>query len=83
MVTSNIVQAVNLALKQELQRDKEVMVLGEDVGVNGGVFRATEGLQKQFGPNRVVDTPLAELGIVGTAIGLAVNDNLYFSKEQT
>tara|TARA_Y100000310_G_C20659064_1_gene803627 strand:- start:378 stop:1346 length:969 start_codon:yes stop_codon:yes gene_type:complete len=73
MVEANIVQAVNLALKQELKKDKRVMVMGEDVGLNGGVFRATDGLQKQFGEDRVVDTPLAELGIVGTAIGLAVN----------
>tara|TARA_Y100000310_G_scaffold151291_1_gene150879 strand:+ start:14049 stop:15017 length:969 start_codon:yes stop_codon:yes gene_type:complete len=73
MVEANIVQAVNLALKQELERDDKVMVMGEDVGLNGGVFRATDGLQKIFGEDRVVDTPLAELGIVGTAIGLAVN----------
>ncbi len=49
------------------------MVLGEDVGLNGGVFRATDGLQKEFGPDRVIDTPLAELGIIGASIGLAVN----------
>lgn len=76
MVAANIVQAVNMALRQELKRDKRVMVIGEDVGVNGGVFRATDGLQKEFGTERVVDTPLAELGIVGTAIGLAVNGML-------
>lgn len=73
MATVNIVQAVNMALKQELENDDKVMVMGEDVGLNGGVFRATDGLQAQFGKDRVVDTPLAELGIVGTAIGLAVN----------
>ena len=73
MVVANIVQAVTLALKQELARNKNVVVLGEDVGVNGGVFRATDGLQKEFGFNRVIDTPLAELGIVGCAIGMAVN----------
>ncbi len=73
MVVATIVQAVNMGLRQELSRDKTVMVLGEDVGLNGGVFRATDGLQKEFGPERVVDTPLAELGIIGTSIGLAVN----------
>ena len=70
---ANIVQAVNMALKQELERDKRVIILGEDVGVNGGVFRATDGLQQKFGADRVIDTPLAELGIIGTSIGLAVN----------
>ena len=73
MAVANIVQAVTMGLRQELARDKNVVVLGEDVGVNGGVFRATEGLQKEFGPDRVIDTPLAELGIVGVSIGLAVN----------
>ncbi len=73
MTKMNIVDAVNSALRNELKRDKRVMILGEDVGKNGGVFRCTDGLQKEFGENRVVDTPLAELGIVGTAIGLAVN----------
>ncbi|MBI2660962.1 alpha-ketoacid dehydrogenase subunit beta [Candidatus Woesearchaeota archaeon] len=76
MTTANMVQAVNMALKQELKRDKRVMVLGEDVGLNGGVFRATDGLQKEFGSERVVDTPLAELGIIGASIGLAVNGML-------
>lgn len=76
MTIANIVQAVNMALKQELKRDNRVVVLGEDVGVNGGVFRATDGLQKEFGANRVIDTPLAELGIVGAAIGMAVNGML-------
>ena len=73
MTTANIVQAVNMALRQELNRDKRVVILGEDVGVNGGVFRATDGLQKQFGQNRVIDTPLSELGIAGASIGMAVN----------
>ena len=73
MVKVNIVQAVNMALKQELKLDKKVVVMGEDVGVNGGVFRATENLQKEFGKDRVIDTPLSEEGIVGTAIGMAVN----------
>ncbi len=73
MVVATTVQAVTMALRQELARDKSVVVLGEDVGVNGGVFRATDGLQKEFGPSRVIDTPLAELGIVGASIGMAVN----------
>ncbi|MBI2655658.1 alpha-ketoacid dehydrogenase subunit beta [Candidatus Woesearchaeota archaeon] len=73
MVVANVVQAVTMGLRQELKRDKNVIVMGEDVGLNGGVFRATDGLQKEFGANRVIDTPLAELGIVGTAIGIAVN----------
>jgi len=66
-----LVQAVRDALAVELARDPAVVVLGEDVGANGGVFRATEGLQAEFGESRVFDTPLAESGIVGTAIGLA------------
>jgi len=69
----NIVQSVNLALRQEMRRDKNVIILGEDVGVNGGVFRATDGLIKEFGANRVIDTPLSELGIIGAAVGMAVN----------
>jgi pyruvate dehydrogenase E1 component beta subunit len=67
-----MVQAINLALIQEMEKDGRVLLLGEDVGANGGVFRVTEGLQKRFGANRVVDTPLAESGIIGTAIGLAM-----------
>jgi len=69
----NIVQAVNNALELEMQRDKTVLVLGEDVGVDGGVFRATDGLIKKFGKDRVIDTPLSESGIVGSSIGLAIN----------
>ena len=72
MANLNMVQAINLALIQEMEKDERVMLLGEDVGANGGVFRVTEGLQKRFGANRVVDTPLAESGIIGTAIGLAM-----------
>jgi pyruvate/2-oxoglutarate/acetoin dehydrogenase E1 component len=66
------VEAVNDALHVEMERDGTVMVLGEDVGVLGGVFRATVGLQQRFGADRCVDTPLAEAGIVGTAVGLAM-----------
>lgn len=67
-----LVDAINEALAQEMERDSRVICLGEDVGVNGGVFRVTEGLQKRFGPDRVIDTPLAESGIMGTSIGLAM-----------
>lgn len=73
MARLNIVQAINLALRQEMRKDKRLIVLGEDVGRSGGVFRATDGLQEEFGEDRVVDTPLSEVGIVGTSIGLAVN----------
>lgn len=67
-----LVDAINEALYQEMERDERVVCLGEDVGLNGGVFRVTDGLQKRFGTDRVVDTPLAESGIMGTAIGLAM-----------
>lgn len=72
MANLTMVQAITLALTQEMESDPRVMLLGEDVGLNGGVFRVTDGLQKRFGANRVVDTPLAESGIIGTAIGLAM-----------
>jgi pyruvate dehydrogenase E1 component beta subunit len=72
MANLTLVQAINLALIQEMEKDDRVLLLGEDVGANGGVFRVTEGLQKRFGAHRVVDTPLAESGIIGTAIGLAM-----------
>jgi pyruvate dehydrogenase E1 component beta subunit len=68
----DLVGAINLTLLQEMERDPRVMILGEDVGLNGGVFRVTDGLQKRFGPDRVVDTPLSESGIIGTSIGLAM-----------
>jgi len=66
-----LVQAVRDGLRTEMARDEDVIVMGEDVGKNGGVFRATEGLYEEFGEDRVIDTPLAESGIVGTAIGMA------------
>jgi len=66
-----LVQAVRDGLHDEMARDEDVIVMGEDVGKNGGVFRATEGLWEEFGEDRVIDTPLAESGIVGTAIGMA------------
>jgi pyruvate dehydrogenase E1 component beta subunit len=67
----SLVEAVNLALAHEMQADESVVVLGEDVGVNGGVFRATAGLQERFGKERVMDTPLAETLIAGMSVGLA------------
>ncbi|WIL68855.1 alpha-ketoacid dehydrogenase subunit beta [Staphylococcus cohnii] len=70
MAQMTMVQAINNALKTELQNDENVLLFGEDVGVNGGVFRVTEGLQKEFGEDRVFDTPLAESGIGGLALGL-------------
>ncbi|MEX0938923.1 MAG: alpha-ketoacid dehydrogenase subunit beta [Pirellulales bacterium] len=73
MATMNMIQAVNSALDVMLERDGNVCVFGEDVGYFGGVFRATEGLQKKHGTHRVFDTPLAEGGIVATAIGMGIN----------
>src|SRR5437773_1888971 len=73
MTELTLVQAINQALDQEMGRDKSVMLLGEDVGFAGGVFRVTEGLQKKYGKDRVVDTPLAESAILATAIGLSLN----------
>ncbi len=72
MTLMNMVQAVNSALVCEMQKDESVILLGEDIGVDGGVFRVTEGLLQRFGSERVVDTPLAEVGIVGCSIGMAV-----------
>ncbi|WP_323172615.1 alpha-ketoacid dehydrogenase subunit beta [Natrialba sp. PRR66] len=66
-----LVQAVRDGLQSEMTRDEDVVVMGEDVGQNGGVFRATEGLYDEFGGDRVIDTPLAESGIIGTAVGMA------------
>jgi len=68
----NMVQALNQAMHLEMERDPRVLILGEDIGVDGGVFRLTEGLLKKFGEERVIDTPLAESAIVGTSIGMAV-----------
>jgi pyruvate/2-oxoglutarate/acetoin dehydrogenase E1 component len=68
----NMVEAINLALMEEMARDSNIVVLGEDVGQLGGVFRVTDGLQARFGGERVIDTPLAESGIVGTSLGLAL-----------
>lgn len=71
MPEMNMVEAVNKALAHAMAADPEVVLLGEDIGVNGGVFRATVGLQARFGTQRVIDTPLAESAIVGAAVGMA------------
>ena len=73
MSQMNMIQALNSALEVALSRDASVVVLGEDVGYFGGVFRVTEGLQKRHGEHRVFDTPIAEGGIVAAALGMAVN----------
>lgn len=72
MAQMTLVQAVNDALRLEMNRDEDVVILGEDVGKVGGVFRVTQGLYDEFGEDRVIDTPLAEGGIIGTAIGMAL-----------
>ncbi|MFE0627279.1 alpha-ketoacid dehydrogenase subunit beta [Streptomyces sp. NPDC058864] len=72
MATMTIAKALNEALRRSLETDPKVVLMGEDIGKLGGVFRITDGLQKDFGEQRVIDTPLAESGIVGTAIGLAL-----------
>jgi len=72
MAKLNMVKALNLALLQEMERDPDVLVIGEDVGVDGGVFRVTEDLHRKFGNNRVMDSPLAEAAIIGTSVGMAL-----------
>lgn len=71
MTEMTMVEALNLSLRHEMDADESVLVMGEDVGEDGGIFRVTEGLHEEFGPERVIDTPLAEAGIVGTALGMA------------
>lgn len=71
MASRTMIEAINLALHQEMEKDDRVIVLGEDVGIDGGVFRVTDGLYNKFGQERVIDTPLAESIIVGAAIGMA------------
>lgn len=73
MAEINMIEAIKDALFEEMRRDSTIMVLGEDVGVDGGVFRATDGLINEFGEERIVDTPLSESGILGSSIGLALN----------
>ena len=72
MAKLNMVKALNLALREEMERDADVLVIGEDVGVDGGVFRVTEDLHRTFGSNRVMDSPLAEAAIVGASVGMAL-----------
>ncbi len=72
MPTMNLLQAVNVGLREAMRSDDRVVLLGEDIGRRGGVFGATEGLSKEFGAERVIDTPLTECGIVGSAIGMAL-----------
>jgi pyruvate dehydrogenase E1 component beta subunit len=72
MAKRNLVEAINHGLMLEMEKDSSVVLLGEDVGKEGGVFRVTDGLQGKFGSGRVIDTPLAESGIIGVAIGMAV-----------
>ena len=73
MAIKNVIQAIHDTMWDEMKRDERVIVLGEDVGIKGGVFKATEGFLQEFGELRVIDTPLAELGIIGIAIGAALN----------
>jgi pyruvate dehydrogenase E1 component beta subunit len=72
MAKLNMVKALNLALREEMTRDADVLVIGEDVGVDGGVFRVTEDLHRTFGSTRVIDSPLAEAAIVGASVGMAL-----------
>ncbi|MBW3581671.1 MAG: alpha-ketoacid dehydrogenase subunit beta [Euryarchaeota archaeon] len=72
-VEMNVIEAINRAMDDEMLHDDTVLILGEDVGKDGGIFRVTDGLMDKYGKERVIDTPLAESGIAGTAIGLAVN----------
>src|SRR3954463_13574978 len=72
MTSLTIAKALNAGLRRAMEDDPKVLLAGEDIGKLGGVFRVTEGLQKDFGEARVIDTPLAESGIVGTAVGLAI-----------
>ncbi|MDA2936455.1 alpha-ketoacid dehydrogenase subunit beta [Patescibacteria group bacterium AH-259-L05] len=72
MAKLNLIQTLNQTLQQQLAKDKNIILLGEDVGKDGGVFRVTDGLWKEFGNNRVIDTPLSEIGIIATSVGLAI-----------
>jgi len=72
MATMSLGKALNTGLRQAMERDPKVVLMGEDIGKLGGVFRVTDGLQRDFGDQRVIDTPLAESGVIGTAVGLAM-----------
>src|SRR4030088_2551716 len=71
-VQTTLAKGLNAGLRKAMERDDKVLIMGEDVGKLGGVFRITDSLQKDFGEERVIDTPLAESGIIGTAVGLAI-----------
>ncbi|MDX6259205.1 MAG: 2-oxoisovalerate dehydrogenase component beta subunit, partial [Kribbellaceae bacterium] len=71
MAKISLGKGINKGLRAAMEKDPKVLIMGEDIGKLGGVFRVTEGLQKDFGEDRVIDTPLAESGIIGTAVGLA------------
>ena len=73
MAEKRLIEAIREGLREEMERDSSVFLIGQDIGVNGGVFRVTEGLQAEFGIDRVIDSPLAESGLVGVAIGAALN----------
>ncbi|HLN61111.1 MAG TPA: alpha-ketoacid dehydrogenase subunit beta [Symbiobacteriaceae bacterium] len=73
MAKMTLIQAINDGLKTAMRRDSSVLVLGEDVGINGGVFRATDGIYQEFGADRAIDCPLAESGFIGAAMGMAIN----------
>ena len=82
MATMTYIDAIREGMRDEMRRDERVIVMGEDVGVKGGVFKATDGLHKEFGEMRVIDTPLAESAIVGVAIGAAINGLLPIAEIQ-
>jgi 2-oxoisovalerate dehydrogenase E1 component beta subunit len=82
MATMTYIEAIRSGMRDEMARDERVIVMGEDVGVKGGVFKATDGLHKEFGESRVIDTPLAESAIVGVAIGAAINGLLPIAEIQ-
>ena len=73
MTEMNLVQAINSGLRDAMRQDEHVVLMGEDIGRLGGVFRVTQGLQEEFGADRVLDTPLSEAGILGAAIGMALH----------
>ena len=72
MTKLTIAKGINAGLRRAMENDSKVVLMGEDIGKLGGVFRVTDGLQKDFGEHRVMDTPLAESGIIGTAVGMAI-----------
>ncbi len=73
MPKKTMIQAINETLMKEMEKDETIVLLGQDIGENGGVFRVTDGLLEKFGKDRVIDTPLAESGIIGAAVGMSMN----------